>query len=69
MFPEVMRLSDRDINAIKSVVNQLHKTNRFETASRVAYKVKEVLKIDTLMDTTDFLEKLLADYNYLATKE
>ncbi len=68
-FPEVMRLSDRDINAIKSVLNQLHKTHRFDTAHRVAYKVKEVLKIDTLLDTGDFLEKLLEDYNYLATKE
>lgn len=68
-FPDVMRLSDRDINAIKSVVSQLHKTNKFETASRVAYKVKEVLKIDTMLDTTEFLEKLLEDYNYLATRE
>ena len=68
-FPEVMRLSDRDINAIKSVLKQLNKTHRYDTANRVAYKVKEVLKIDTLLDTGDFLEKLLEDYNYLATKE
>jgi hypothetical protein len=68
-FPEVMRLSDRDINAIKSVVSQMHKTNKYEMASRVAYKVREVLKIDTNLETGDFLEKLLEDYNYLATKE
>lgn len=69
MFPDVMRLSDRDINAIKSVTSQLHKTGKYDTALRVAYKVKEVLKIDTNMETGDFLEKLLEDYNYLATRE
>jgi len=69
MFPDVMRLSDRDINAIKAVLNQTLKSNRYDTANRVAYKVKEVLKIESSMEVTDFLEKLLEDYNYLATKE
>lgn len=68
-FPEVMRLSDRDINAIKTVLNQTRKTNRFETAYRVSSKIKEVLKIDSDLEVTDFLKKLLEDYNYLATKE
>ena len=68
-FPEVMRLSDRDINAIKTVLKQSRKTNHFETAHRVAYKIKEVLKIESNLDVSDFLKKLLEDYNYLATKE
>ncbi len=68
-YPEVMRLSDRDINAIKNVLNQSHKNKRFDTANRVAYKIKEVLKIDSNLDVSDFLKKLLEDYNYLATKE
>ena len=68
-FPDVMRLSDRDINAIKAVLNQSRKSSRYDTAHRVAYKVKEVLKIDSPLEVTDFLEKLLEDYNYLATKE
>ena len=37
--------------------------------NRVAYKIKEVLQINTDMHVDQFLEKLLADYNYLATKE
>jgi len=68
-FPDVMRLSDRDINAIKAVLNQTRKSHRFDTAHRVAFKVKEVLKIESDMEVSDFLEKLLEDYNYLATKE
>lgn len=68
-FPQVMQLSDRDINAIKSVIHQTLKTRRVETANRVANKIKQVLKIETEMEIIDFLEKLLEDYNYLATKE
>lgn len=68
-YPEVMRLSDRDINAVKSVINQSHKSQRYDTAHRVALKIKEVLGIQSDMDVMDFLEKLLADYNYLATKD
>jgi uncharacterized RDD family membrane protein YckC len=67
-FPEVMRLSDRDINAIKSVLIQTRETGRFETAHRIALRVKEVLKVESRLEVTDFLEKLMDDYNYLATK-
>jgi uncharacterized RDD family membrane protein YckC len=68
-YPEVMRLSDRDINAIRAVILQTQKSNRYDTALRVAAKVKEVLKIESNMEVIDFLEKLLEDYNYLATRE
>jgi len=68
-FPEVLRLTDRDINTIKNVVNHFHKTHNADTCDRVAYKVQEVLKVETDMYTIDFLEKLLSDYNYLATKD
>ena len=69
LFPNVMTLSDRDINAIKSVILQTRKTGKYQTAFRIAAKVKEVLHISNDDDVLDFLEKLLADYNYLATKE
>jgi uncharacterized RDD family membrane protein YckC len=68
-FPEVLKLTDRDINTIKNVVNHFYKTHNADTANRVARKVQDVLKISTGMYAIDFLEKLLADYNYLATKE
>jgi uncharacterized RDD family membrane protein YckC len=69
MFPDVMRLSDRDINTIKSVVTQASKSSNYEMCNRVAMKVREVLKIQTDLYPEQFLEKLLEDYNYLATRE
>ncbi len=69
MFPEVMRLSDRDINTIKGVLTQAGKRNNYEMCNRVSMKIKEVLKINSDMHVDQFLEKLLEDYNYLATKE
>ena len=68
-FPEVMRLSDRDINTIKNVLSQTKKTNSFEMCNRIAVKVQDVLKVSTDMYALDFLEKIMEDYNYLATKE
>ena len=69
MFPEVMRLSDSDINTIKNVLTQSRKTRNDEMCYRVESKVKEVLDITSSLGPTAFLEKLLQDYNYLATKE
>jgi uncharacterized RDD family membrane protein YckC len=67
-YPEVLRLSDRDINTIKNVLSLFQKENNSETCIRVALKVQEVLKIESDMYADEFLEKLLEDYNYLASK-
>jgi hypothetical protein len=69
MFPEVMRLSDRDINTIKTVLTQANKRKNYDMCYRVSMKIKEVLNINSEMQVDKFLEKLLADYNYLATRE
>ena len=68
-FPSVMRLSDRDINTIKTVLTQAGKRRNYDMCHRVAIKVREVLHIDTQMESEPFLAKLLEDYNYLATRE
>lgn len=68
-FPEVMKLSDRDINTVKNVITQARKTNNFEMCNRVAYKVQDVLKIPSSMYAMEFLEKIMEDYNYLSTRE
>jgi uncharacterized RDD family membrane protein YckC len=68
-FPQVLKLTDRDINTIKNVVSHYYKTRGTDTLRRVASKVQLVLGIQTDMYAIDFLEKLLADYNYLATKD
>ncbi|HTH30737.1 MAG TPA: hypothetical protein VL946_05265, partial [Lacibacter sp.] len=68
-FPQVLKLSDRDINTIKTVLNDTYKRNNFETAHRIAGRIKSVLQIETDMEVDMFLQQLIADYNYLATKE
>lgn len=69
LFPEVMRLSDRDINTIKGVLTLAAKTRNYEMSNRVSMKIREVLHIQADMPVDEFLKKLLSDYNYLATKE
>lgn len=69
LFPEVMRLSDSDINTIKTVLTRAKKNNNIDMCLRVEAKVKEVLGIKSDLNAPDFLEKLLEDYNFLATKE
>jgi uncharacterized RDD family membrane protein YckC len=66
-FPEVMRLSDRDINALKSIRDTARKYHDYELADKTAEKIKAHLKIQTSMSPFDFLEICLKDYNYLAT--
>ena len=68
-YPEVMRLSDNDINTIKTVLVDSRKTSHTETLYRLDIKVKEVLQISSNLKPYDFLEKLIEDYNFLATKE
>ena len=69
VFPEVMRLSDNDINTIKTVLTQARKNHNHDICMRIEYKIKDVLKLESRLSSTDFLEKLLEDYNYLATKD
>jgi uncharacterized RDD family membrane protein YckC len=67
-FPEIMKLSDKDINAIKSILETAKKKGDFNMAANASDKIKGHLKIDTSMSPFDFLETLLKDYNYLSTK-
>ncbi|HMC87812.1 MAG TPA: RDD family protein, partial [Chitinophagaceae bacterium] len=69
VFAEVMKLSDRDINTIKSVITNSHTKSGRDLAHRTADRVKTALKIQTDAEDVPFLEHLLQDYNYLATKE
>jgi uncharacterized RDD family membrane protein YckC len=68
-FPEVMKLSDNDINTINTILSQSRKSRNYDLCQRVEYKVKDVLQIKTTLYGEAFLRKLMEDYNYLATKE
>jgi uncharacterized RDD family membrane protein YckC len=67
-FPQVMQLSDRDINALKSILDNSRKTHNYELAEQASEKIKTHLKISSSISPFDFLEILLKDYNYLSTQ-
>ena len=67
-FPQIMQLSDKDINAIKSILETARKKGDFNMAEAACYKIKSHLKIESNMSPFDFLDVLLKDYNYLSTK-
>lgn len=66
-FPQIMRLSDKDINAIKSILESARRRNDDAVADTAAEKIKRHLGIETQMPPIEFLEVLLKDYNYLST--
>jgi len=67
-FPQIMQLSDRDINAIKSILEIARKKGDLHMAMAASEKIKAHLKIDTDLSPFDFLNVLLKDYNYLSVK-
>jgi uncharacterized RDD family membrane protein YckC len=67
-FPQVMQLSDRDVNALKSILDAAKKHNDYNLALNASEKIKGHLKIETSLSPFNFLEILLKDYNYLAAQ-
>lgn len=67
-FPQILRLSDKDLNKVKELLDRSTKHNDLLLAARVAQRIKEVLHIETDMEPMPFLETLLNDYNYLVTR-
>ncbi len=67
-FPQIMQLSDKDINAIKSILETARRKTDFTMAESASSKIKAHLKIESGMDPFDFLDTLLKDYNYLSVK-
>ncbi len=67
-FPEVMKLTDRDINTIKSILDISSRKEDYKLAASAAEKIKAHLNISSTLSPFDFLEKVLMDYNYISTK-
>ena len=66
-FPQVMQLTDRDMNSLKSILDTAKKRGDFSLATMASDKIKNHLKIDTNLSPFEFLEILLKDYNYLSS--
>ena len=66
-FPQVMQLSDRDINSLKGIIDTARLRGDYNLAEMASEKIKNHLQIQTTLSPFDFLEILLKDYNYLST--
>ena len=65
-FPQIMQLSDRDINSIKHILDTANLSGDFGLAEMASEKIKNHLKITTSLSPFEFLKVLLKDYNYLS---
>lgn len=67
-YPQVMQLSDRDINTLKHIIETVKRKNDHDLARRIAHRIQSKVNIQTDEYALDFLERLLLDYNYYATR-
>jgi uncharacterized RDD family membrane protein YckC len=68
VYTNVLKLSDRDMNVIKSILDNSIKNDNIDLAERAADKIRQVLNITQYKHPFEFLETILKDYNYLANK-
>ncbi|HUR09974.1 MAG TPA: RDD family protein [Flavitalea sp.] len=68
LYPQVMQLSDRDINTLKSIIETVQRKGDYELSMRIADRIKSKLKMDSDQNSLDFLQTLLKDYNYYSTR-
>jgi uncharacterized RDD family membrane protein YckC len=64
VFPQVMRLTDRDINGIRNLLQTQRGRDADHYTIEVVQRIKTALDIQSDMYPLDFLRQLLKDYNY-----
>ena len=67
-YPQVMNLSDKDINTLKSIIDTVRRKSDYDLSMRIGDRIKSKLQIDSDQDSLEFLITLLKDYNYYSTK-
>ena len=66
-YPQVMQLSDRDINTLKNIIETVKKRDDYDLSLKIADRIQSKLKMRTDQDSLEFLQTLLKDYNYYST--
>lgn len=71
IYPEVMKLSDKDINGIKNLLNnKSSKKDDWVYRASIVQKICAALHIEAKEESDiAFLEQLLRDYNYLTQRK
>ena len=68
-YPEVIQLSDSDMQLVKEVIINVQKSGNTSLALQTMNKIEDVLKIRSRHeDPVSFLYALLSDYNHLTSK-
>ena len=52
-YPQVMQLSDKDINTLKSIINTVRKKNDYDLSIRIAARIRSKLQIADDQDSLD----------------
>jgi uncharacterized RDD family membrane protein YckC len=67
-YPQVMQMSDKDLNSLKMIIDTVKKNSNHELAFRIAERIKWKLNMQGDQDALDFLETMLKDYNYYSSR-
>lgn len=67
-YPQVMQLTDKDINTLKSIISAVEKKGDYDLSMRIAERIKSKLRMESDQDSLEFLITLLKDYNYYSTR-
>jgi uncharacterized RDD family membrane protein YckC len=67
-YPQVMQLSDKDINTLKGIISAVRKKSDYDLSIRIATRIRSKLHIEDDEDSLEFLQTLLKDYNYYSTR-
>jgi len=67
-YPEVMQLSDKDINTLKGILQSISSRGDMGMAMRIADRIKAKLNLQSDEDSYQFLHTLMKDYNYYTTR-
>lgn len=63
-YPDVMKMTDKDINTLKKIIQDTIRKGDDHLASSVAYRISDKFGIKTDETALSFLQTLLKDYNY-----
>ena len=66
-YAQVMQLTDKDINTLKSIISVVRKRNDYELAHSISERIQSRLNIQAEEDSLEFLQRLMKDYNYYST--
>ena len=67
-YPNVIKLSDRDISIIKNALMNAQKNNRYDSLWNIVMKLEPVINAPVGDDPYYFLVTLIKDYNYITTR-